>query len=93
MASPCGDGYTLIGDICEPIPAGYVETRSECEMAVDSREAAGVEQNYAMEIAKCREEATAAEMTEAAPDASTIDGFFSWLLSEIAKWFGSVQII
>ena len=41
--SPCGEGYSLIGDICEPTPEGYVETRSECEMGVDSREAAGVE--------------------------------------------------
>ena len=52
--SPCGSGYSLIGDICEPTPKGYVETRSRCEMRVDSREAAGVEQDYAAERAKCR---------------------------------------
>ena len=51
---PCGEGFYLSGDICEPAPPGYVETRSECEMAVDSMEAAGVEQDYAAEIAKCR---------------------------------------
>ena len=33
--SPRGNGYSLIGDICEPIPEGYVETRSKCEMGVD----------------------------------------------------------
>ena len=106
MASPCGDGYSLIGDICMPTPEGYVETRSECEMGVDSMEAAGVEQDYQAELAKCREEeAAAAELSpshpananqsgaEAAPDASTIEGFFSWLLSEIAEWFTSIQIM
>ena len=51
---PCGEGYSLIGDICEPTPEGYVETRSECEMGVDSREAAGVEQDYQAELEKCR---------------------------------------
>ena len=51
---PCGPGYSLIGDICEPTPEGYVETRSRCEMGVDSMEAAGVEQDYAAEIEKCR---------------------------------------
>ena len=53
---PCGDGFYLVGDICEPAPPGYVETRSECEMAVESMEAAGVEQDFAAEIAKCRGE-------------------------------------
>ena len=48
------EGYSLIGDICEPTPEGYVETRSECEMGVDSREAAGVEQDYQAELEKCR---------------------------------------
>ena len=52
--SPCGKGYSLIGDICEPTPEGYVETRSKCEMGVDSREAAGVEQDYQAELEKCR---------------------------------------
>ena len=105
MASPCGDGYSLIGDICMPTPEGYVETRSECEMGVDSMEAAGVEQDYQAELAKCREEAAAAELppshpadanrsgAEAALDASAIEGFFSWLLSEIAEWFASIQIM
>ena len=51
---PCGEGFYLSGDICEPAPPGYVETRSECEMAVDSMEAAGVEQDYMAETAKCR---------------------------------------
>ena len=91
MASPCGDGYSLIGDICMPTPEGYVETRSECEMGIDSMEAAGVEQDYAAEIAKCREEERLA--AEAAPDTSTIEGFFSWLFSEIAGWFASIQIM
>ena len=50
----CGEGYVLIGDICEVAPDGYVETRSECEIAVDSREAAGVEQDYMAELEKCR---------------------------------------
>ena len=50
----CGEGYSLIGDICEPTPEGYVETRSECEMGVDSLEAAGVEQDYQTELEKCR---------------------------------------
>ena len=106
MASPCGDGYSLIGDICMPTPEGYVETRSECEIGVDSREAAGVEQDYQAELAKCREEeAATAELSpshpadanqsgaETALDASTIEGFFSWLLSEIAEWFASIQIM
>ena len=44
----------MSGDVCEPAPPGYVETRSECEMAVDSMEAAGVEQDYMAETAKCR---------------------------------------
>ena len=52
--SPCGKGYSLIGDICEPTPEGYVETRSKCEMGVDSMEAAGVEQDYQFELEKCR---------------------------------------
>lgn len=53
--NPCGiEGYALIGDICMPAPEGYVETRSECEMDVDSREAAGVEQDYQAELEKCR---------------------------------------
>ena len=52
--SACGEGYSLIGDICEPTPEGYVEARSECEMGVDSREAAGVEQDYQAELEKCR---------------------------------------
>ena len=51
---PCGEGYSLIGDICKPTPEGYVETRSECEMGVDSLEAAGVEQDYQAELEKCR---------------------------------------
>ena len=104
MASPGGDGYSLIGDICMPTPEGYVETRSECEMGVDSMEAAGVEQDYQAELAKCREEEAASESSsrladanqsgaEAAPDASVIEGFFSWVFSEIAKWFASVQIM
>ena len=50
----CGEGYVLIGDICDVAPDGYVEARSECEMAVDSREAAGVEQDYMAELEKCR---------------------------------------
>lgn len=50
---PCGEGYVLIGDICDIAPDGYVETRTECEMAVDSREAAGVEQDYMAELEKC----------------------------------------
>lgn len=53
-AGPCGDGFYLVGDVCEPAPPGYVEARSECEMAVESMEAAGVEQDFAAEIAKCR---------------------------------------
>ncbi len=53
-SNPCGDGYYLMGDICEPAPTGYVETRSECEMAVESMEAAGVEQDFMAEIEKCR---------------------------------------
>lgn len=56
QGGPCGDGFYLVGDICEPAPPGYVETRSECEMAVESMEAAGVEQDFAAEIAKCRGE-------------------------------------
>ena len=53
--NPCGiEGYALIGDICGPAPEGYVEERSECEMGVDSREAAGVEQDYQAELEKCR---------------------------------------
>lgn len=52
--SPCRSGYSLIGDVCEPTPEGYVETRNPCEMAVDSMEAAGVSQNYAEEFDKCR---------------------------------------
>lgn len=51
---PCGEGFYMSGDVCEPAPPGYVETRSECEMAVDSMEAAGVEQDYMAELAKCR---------------------------------------
>lgn len=51
---PCGEGFYTSGDVCEPAPPGYVETRSECEMAVDSMEAAGVEQDYMAETAKCR---------------------------------------
>lgn len=57
---PCGKGYSLIGDICQPTPDGYVETRSKCEMGVDSMEAAGVEQDYLAELEKCRN----AEMLE-----------------------------
>ena len=54
--NPCGiEGYALIGDICMEAPEGYVETRSECEMGVDSREAAGVEQDYQAELEKCRQ--------------------------------------
>lgn len=53
-ASPCGEGYVLIGDICDVAPDGYAETRNECEMAVDSLEAAGVEQDYMAELEKCR---------------------------------------
>ena len=53
--SPCGiEGYALIGDVCQPAPDGYVEDRTECEMAVDSREAAGVDQDYSAELEKCR---------------------------------------
>ena len=52
---PCGEGYVLLGDICEPTPEGYVETRTPCEMGVESREAAGVEQDFQAELAKCRE--------------------------------------
>ena len=52
-AGLCGDGFYLVGDVCEPAPPGYVETRSKCEMAVESMEAAGVEQDFAAEIAKC----------------------------------------
>lgn len=52
--SPCRTGYTLIGDICEPTPPGYVETRNRCEIAVGSREAAGVDQNYILELEKCK---------------------------------------
>ena len=52
--SPCGKGYSLIGDICESTPEGYVETRSKCEMGVDSMEAAWVEQDYQSELEKCR---------------------------------------
>ena len=53
--NPCGiEGYAMIGDICEPAPEGYVETRSDCEIGVDSREAAGVEQDYQAELEKCR---------------------------------------
>jgi len=51
---PCGEGFYMSGDVCEPAPPGYVETRSECEMAVDSMEAAGVEQDYMAELAECR---------------------------------------
>ena len=50
----CAEGYVLVGDICDVAPAGYVETRSECEAAVDSLEAAGVEQDYMAELEKCR---------------------------------------
>lgn len=53
--SPCGaEGYALIGDTCQPAPEGYVETRTPCEMAVDSREAAGVDQDYLAELERCR---------------------------------------
>ena len=53
---PCGEGYFLLGDICEPAPEGYIETRTPCEIGVDSLEAAGVEQDYLAELARCREE-------------------------------------
>ena len=54
---PCGEGYFLLGDICEPVPEeGYIETRTPCEIGVDSLEAAGVEQDYLAELARCREE-------------------------------------
>ena len=53
--NPCGiEGYALIGDVCGPAPEGYVETRTPCEIAVDSREAAGVDHDYQAELEKCR---------------------------------------
>ena len=52
--SPCEEGYYLAGDICDKMPPGYVETRNECEMGVDSMEAAGVKQDYQLELEKCR---------------------------------------
>ena len=55
--SPCGmKGYALRGDICERVPAGHSETRTPCEVAADSRESAGVEQDYQHELEKCREQ-------------------------------------
>lgn len=33
----CGPGFRLVVDICEVAPPGYVETRSECEIGVDSK--------------------------------------------------------
>ena len=50
----CAEGYFLLGDICEPAPPGYVETRTPCEIGVDAQEAAGVEQDYLAEREKCR---------------------------------------
>ena len=92
MASPCGEGYSLIGDICEPTPEGYVETRNECEMGVDSMEAAGVEQDYAAEIAKCRENQTdiATGVTGVQAETPTLEGFLSSIVSGIAEWFADV---
>ena len=52
--SPCEEGYYLAGDICDKMPPGYVEARNECEMGVDSMEAAGVDQDYNAELEKCR---------------------------------------
>ena len=53
--NPCGiEGYALIGDVCGPAPEGYVETRTPCEIAVDSREAAGVDHDYLAELERCR---------------------------------------
>lgn len=92
MTSPCGEGYSLIGDICEPTPEGYVETRNECEMGVDSMEAAGVEQDYAAEIAKCRENQTdiATGVTGMQAETLTLEGFLSSIVSGIAEWFADV---
>ena len=53
---PCGPGYHLAGDICVQSPPGFVDTRNDCERGVDSREAAGVPQDYQAELAKCRAE-------------------------------------
>lgn len=92
MASPCGEGYSLIGDICMPTPEGYVETRNECEMGVDSMEAAGVEQNYAAEIAKCRENQTdvATGVAGMQTETLTLEVWFSSMVSGIAEWFADV---
>ena len=51
---PCDEGYYYLGDTCEKAPPGYVETRNECEIGVDSREAAGVVQDYTQELELCR---------------------------------------
>lgn len=92
MAPPCKEGYSLIGDICMPTPEGYVETRNECEMGVDSREAAGVEQDYAAELAKCRENQADIAMgeTEILAETLTLEGFLSSIVSGIAEWFADV---
>ena len=94
MASPCGEGMALIGDICMTAPEGYVEARTDCEIAVDSMEAAGVEQDYAAEIAKCREAAgqtdAAAQVQEAAPDMFAPGEFFAALFSGILEWLASI---
>lgn len=92
MESPCGKGYSLIGDICEPTPEGYVETRNACEMGVDSMEAAGVEQDYAAEIAKCRENQTdaATGVTGMQTETLTLEGLLSSIVSGIAEWFADV---
>lgn len=80
-AEPCAKGYSLIGDICQPTPEGYVETRTECEMGVDSREAAGVVQNYQEELAKCR----AQEKTEPGTEQNfdIFDIFYDVFVNEI----------
>ena len=51
---PCGEGYSLIGDICEPTPEGYVETRSECEMESTAGRLPGWNRDYQAELEKCR---------------------------------------
>ncbi len=82
-------------------PEGYVETRSACEMRVDSMEAAGVEQNYPEEIEKCMQETEHADQlnqetvapvdTESSSDVMAgMWEMFAGLLENIAEWLMSI---
>ena len=77
----CGPGYRLIGDICDVAPPGYVETRSECEMGVESMEAAGVKQDFAAEIEKCRQMEAGGSDTDSVAGGTA--GVLDWLLVDL----------